>query len=129
MLLRLALNVGLGGDPREIIFGTMALPSFHAMGVYSQLFYPLFTGRPSAIFTPQYPHLPAVSSPGAALTAMKQTKTNVVFVVPTFFEVTTPHPFAYTHGLYNTIFRSGRKTPTPLQFFRSSILQYSQEGR
>lgn len=75
------------GNPREITFGVMALPSFHMMGIYSHVFYPLFTGRPIAIFAPTYPQPPVVSAPDVALKAMRQTKSNVIFVVPTFLEV------------------------------------------
>lgn len=84
-----ALHTEVNDDPRELLLGAMSLPSFHAMGIFLQLFYPLFTGRPTAIFAPAYPRPPVVVSPDSTIQAMKQTNVNITIVVPSFLEVST----------------------------------------
>jgi hypothetical protein len=63
------------------------MPCFHTLGLHTQLFHPLFTGRPAAIFPPQYPEPPIVPSPVSVLDGLKRTKSHAVWVVPSLLEV------------------------------------------
>jgi hypothetical protein len=50
------------------------------------LVYPLYTGRPSAIFRPAYPRPAFVSSPAAILAALKELKPTATLVMPSVLE-------------------------------------------
>jgi hypothetical protein len=73
---------------------TPGLPSFHGMGIFFQLMYPLYTGRPGAMFRPTYPRAPPVTSPGTVLEALEAVKPNYVFVVPSLLEAWVHDPHA-----------------------------------
>jgi hypothetical protein len=56
-------------------------------GTLLQLVHPLYTGRPVALFAPQHPRPPAPVTPENVLAALRATRANVVFVVPSLLEV------------------------------------------
>jgi hypothetical protein len=55
-----------------------------------QLIFPLITGRPTALFEPQYPQPPTMATPTTILKALQATNANVVAVVPSMLEVGWP---------------------------------------
>jgi hypothetical protein len=69
------------------IFGGLSLPTFHAQGVLFHLLYPLLSGWPTAMYAPQAPAPPVVTSPDVALAALQAVRADVVLVAPTFLEV------------------------------------------
>ncbi|EIN05364.1 acetyl-CoA synthetase-like protein [Punctularia strigosozonata HHB-11173 SS5] len=75
-----------GGRKRsgDVIFGSMALPSFHTLGVMMQICAPLSSGRPIAVFQPQSP--PTMPNPDNTLKAAKATGTTALPTVPAFLE-------------------------------------------
>jgi acyl-coenzyme A synthetase/AMP-(fatty) acid ligase len=70
-----------------LVAAAPGMPSFHMMGVSFQLLHPLYTGRPSGIFRPMYPHPPPVPSPETILEALKALKPSIAFVVPSILEI------------------------------------------
>jgi acyl-coenzyme A synthetase/AMP-(fatty) acid ligase len=63
------------------------LPSFHTMGFCFQLLFPLYTGRPVALFEPQFPNLPVLPSPAVVLDAMRRSQATAACLIPAFLEV------------------------------------------
>jgi acyl-coenzyme A synthetase/AMP-(fatty) acid ligase len=72
---------------RGVVLGGLSLPTFHAMGVLFHVLYPLLTGYPTAMYTPQAPAPPIVTAPDVALRALKDVGANIVLVAPAFLEV------------------------------------------
>ena len=68
-------------------FGAMGLPTFHSMGLILQVFFPLATSHAVAVFAPQYPSPPIVSSPKSILDVAKITKCEGLIAPPSFVEV------------------------------------------
>ena len=65
----------------------MALPTFHAMGIYMQLYVPLATGYPIGLFAPRSPVSPVVPTPRTAIDASRAIGCNGIPTVPAFVEV------------------------------------------
>jgi hypothetical protein len=86
MTICLANVSGARGMPETIVYGAMALPSFHAFGFAMQVCAPLASARPVAIFEPRSP--PVVPNPENTLQAAIDTGTTVMPTVPVFLEVT-----------------------------------------
>jgi hypothetical protein len=81
------------------------LPGFHCMGFFWQLLYPLVTGNPVAIFTPQHPNPPIIPTPSLLLESFIQSNVKAAFVVPAFLEV---HPSTSDMtGIDGFLFRPG----------------------
>jgi hypothetical protein len=57
------------------------------MGFWFQIMHPLLTGRPTAIFEPQYPQAPVLATLATTIDGIIRTKSTAVFVVPAFLEV------------------------------------------
>jgi hypothetical protein len=57
------------------------------MGLYFQLFHPLYTGRTAAIFKPMYLAPATLPTPAAVLKATKESKADGLFAAPAFLEV------------------------------------------
>lgn len=81
------LDLFVGCRARGIRFGTMGLPSFHAMGLVMQLCYPLVCCQPVAVYAPQYPAPPVVPSPQNIYEIGKMTKCGGLSAVPSMLEV------------------------------------------
>ncbi|KIP12187.1 hypothetical protein PHLGIDRAFT_62555 [Phlebiopsis gigantea 11061_1 CR5-6] len=67
-------------------FGAVGLPTFHSMGLVLQIFYPLCTSRPVAVFTPQYPAPPLTPNAKAVIEACKLTGCQGLVAPPSFIE-------------------------------------------
>lgn len=72
---------------RGLIWGLMALPTFHAVSIFMQLYNPLATGHPIALHAPTAPAPPVVSTADNILEACKTTQVNAITAVPVFVEV------------------------------------------
>ncbi|KAF9811531.1 hypothetical protein IEO21_06535 [Rhodonia placenta] len=77
-------------EPAELgyIWGPMMLPPFHTLGITTQLVYPLGSAKPAVLFTPRA-HLgvaPLIPTPELTLDAVRQTKVDVLVVVPSVLE-------------------------------------------
>ncbi|KAG6916589.1 putative NRPS-like protein biosynthetic cluster [Tephrocybe rancida] len=73
----------------RLIVGSMSLPGFHAGGISSQLFTPAYGVVATAVFPPTGATpgaLPIVPSPGSVLKHAMLTKSNAVFVIPSFIQ-------------------------------------------
>ncbi|GJE90357.1 acetyl-CoA synthetase-like protein [Phanerochaete sordida] len=69
-----------------VTWGAMALPSFHAMGIYIQLYSPLVSGLPVGLFAPKAPASPVVPTPRNTLEAAIAAGCTGIPTVPTFVE-------------------------------------------
>lgn len=65
----------------------MAQPTFHTIGIYMQLYLPLVTSHPIALYPPMYPSPPVVPTPANVLEVCKAVGANAIPTVPTFVEV------------------------------------------
>ena len=65
----------------------MAVPTFHTMGVYMQLYAPLNSGLPVGLYACKYPAAPVVPSPANLIEASKAVGCTGIPVVPAFVEV------------------------------------------
>lgn len=72
---------------RGLIWGLMALPTFHAVSIFMQLYNPLATSQAIALNTPMAPGPPVMPTPDNILEACKATPINAVTAVPVFVEV------------------------------------------
>ncbi|KAJ3557049.1 hypothetical protein NM688_g1689 [Phlebia brevispora] len=68
-------------------WGSMALPTFHSMGILTQLMAPLIAGEPVGLYEPKSPAPPVVPSPQNLLDALRITGCNAVMTVPSFVEI------------------------------------------
>lgn len=75
------------GRDHDIIWGIMACPTFHAMGIFMQLYSPLATGLPAGLFAPKSPASPIIPTPQNTLQTSIVIGCNGVCVVPAFVEV------------------------------------------
>lgn len=65
----------------------MALPTFHSMGILTQVMAPLVSGQPVAVYEPKYPAPPVIPNPQNLLDATRICGCNAVMTVPSFIEV------------------------------------------
>ena len=73
----------------------MLLPTFHTMGMYQQVYSPLATGYPVAMFTPQarprghpgHQALPVAPTPEITLEVARRIGCDAALVIPSFLEV------------------------------------------
>ena len=70
-----------------VVWGAMALPTFHAMALYMQVLAPLATGYPIGLFAPRAPASPVVPNPRVTLEANRAIGCNAIVCVPAFVEV------------------------------------------
>lgn len=77
--------VKTAGD-HKIVWGAMALPTFHMMAVYIQLYGPLVGGCPVGLFAPKWPASPVVPTPRNTLEACMTVGVNGIPTVPAFVE-------------------------------------------
>ncbi|EKM50758.1 uncharacterized protein PHACADRAFT_153008 [Phanerochaete carnosa HHB-10118-sp] len=71
---------------REVIWGGMALPTFHLMGICVQLYYPLVSGLSVCLFAPRAPASPVVPTPRNTIEAAMAAKCTGILTVPAFVE-------------------------------------------
>ena len=74
-------------DSVGVKWGSMALPSFHTMGIFKQLYAPLTSGTYIGCYTPKEPEPPVVPTADNILQAMKITGCNATLAVPSIIEV------------------------------------------
>ncbi|KNZ73642.1 L-aminoadipate-semialdehyde dehydrogenase large subunit [Termitomyces sp. J132] len=69
--------------------GCMALPAFHMFGIGLQIFTPVYGIIATTVFPPTSgsKESPVVPSPESVLEHIKSTKTNAIFIVPSFAQV------------------------------------------
>ena len=72
---------------KGIIWAAMSLPTFHTMGIYTQVYTPLVSGTPVGLYAPQAPASPVVPSPALMLDTCKLLKCTGAVMVPSFMEV------------------------------------------
>ena len=72
---------------RGIRFGTMGLPTFHSLGCFVQLCYPLISSQPIGVYTPQDPSPPIMLHPTTMLEVAKQTGCTGLYSIPSAVEV------------------------------------------
>lgn len=72
---------------RGLIWGAMALPTFHTIGIYLQICAPLSSGNPIGLYAPVDPAPPPVATPTNLLEACQATAVNCVTILPAFIEV------------------------------------------
>lgn len=65
----------------------MALPTFHTMGILTQLYGPLVNGCAVSLYAPKAPAPPTVPSPQNMLAACKASGVSAISMVPAFIEV------------------------------------------
>ncbi|KAJ3555456.1 hypothetical protein NM688_g2570 [Phlebia brevispora] len=70
-----------------IVWASMALPTFHTMGMYTQVYAPLVTGYAIGLYTPQAPLSPVVPTPQNVLETAKALGCTGGVGVPAFLEV------------------------------------------
>ncbi|KEP48039.1 putative acetyl-CoA synthetase-like protein [Rhizoctonia solani 123E] len=78
-----------------IRFGSMALPTFHAMGMFIQIFMPLYAGYTQVLFAPG--RIPVVPTPNLTLEAAVSTKCTFIMCVPAFLETWSRDKDAIAH--------------------------------
>ncbi|TFK74192.1 acetyl-CoA synthetase-like protein, partial [Pluteus cervinus] len=67
----------------------MPLPPFHTMGLFTQLFYPIFENLTAAIYPPRVfspEQIPAIPSPDNVIQHMKRTRSKATITVPAFLQ-------------------------------------------
>ncbi|KIP04467.1 hypothetical protein PHLGIDRAFT_193243, partial [Phlebiopsis gigantea 11061_1 CR5-6] len=69
-----------------IIWGSMAIPTFHTMGIFMQLLPPFSTGNPVGLYPPNAPASPPVPTPSSLLQACKEAGVSGIPTVPVFIE-------------------------------------------
>ncbi|KAF7798255.1 hypothetical protein EIP86_009472 [Pleurotus ostreatoroseus] len=76
-----------GSRDHCVRWAAMALPTFHSMGILTQLMAPLVSGQPVGVYEPKYPGPPVVPNPQNLLNATRICGCNAVMTVPSFIEV------------------------------------------
>ncbi|EKM50221.1 uncharacterized protein PHACADRAFT_153694 [Phanerochaete carnosa HHB-10118-sp] len=71
---------------RGVVWGAMALPTFHAMGIYIQLYAPLVSALPVCLFAPRAPASPVVPTPRNTLDAAVAARCTGIPTVPAFVD-------------------------------------------
>ena len=72
---------------RGVIWGSQALPTFHTMGIYMQLYVPLVSGYPVGLYAPKAPASPVVPTPANILEACRSSGSTGIAIVPAMIEV------------------------------------------
>ncbi|GJE88440.1 acetyl-CoA synthetase-like protein [Phanerochaete sordida] len=80
------LNLIAGARQRGICFGAMGLPTFHAMGLSQQLFFPLASAHPVVVYAPQHPAPPAVPHPQSIFALARASGCSALSLVPSVVE-------------------------------------------
>ncbi|EIW76897.1 acetyl-CoA synthetase-like protein [Coniophora puteana RWD-64-598 SS2] len=99
--------------PTFLRVGGMSLPSFHTLGLETQLYMPMFALRPVVHFRPSaldsYTALPVVPNADNLIEYIKKTKVNTVTVVPSFVEqwASNPRHIEVLKGLEFVVFSGG----------------------
>ncbi|CUA71917.1 L-aminoadipate-semialdehyde dehydrogenase [Rhizoctonia solani] len=75
--------------------GTMALPTFHAMGVFLQILIPLYVGYTQVLFAPS--HIPVVPTSNLTIEAAVSAKCSHMVCVPAFLEMWSQEEAAVAH--------------------------------
>ena len=75
------------GRKRGLRWASGGVPTFHTIGIVTQVMHPLVSGQPIGVFTPQEPSPPVVSTAAKVLDMYRVANCNVVIGVPAFVEV------------------------------------------
>lgn len=95
---------------RSIVWGPMALPPFHVMGIYTALYGPLASGLPIGLFAPRAPASPLVPTPQITLRACLAIGCSGIPTVPAFIDVSRHHVSAPTRRPLSISRRRGLRT-------------------
>ncbi|KAH8088917.1 hypothetical protein BXZ70DRAFT_954747 [Cristinia sonorae] len=71
----------------QLLWGNMALPTFHSIGIMAQVLLPLVSGLWIALFTPQAPAPPTLPNPVNMIEVAKLAGCTVIGAVPIFIEM------------------------------------------
>ncbi|GJE97028.1 acetyl-CoA synthetase-like protein [Phanerochaete sordida] len=98
-----------GSGRRKIRFGGMALPTFHAMGMLVQAFFPLASLQPVAVYAPRFPDPPETPNPASVLQLCKLAQCEGLIAAPSFIETWShdPDAIAYLRTLDVVLFGGG----------------------
>ncbi|KAJ3731317.1 putative aminoadipate reductase [Lentinula guzmanii] len=75
--------------------GTMSLPSFHAMGVFIQLFVPIYAGITVAVYPPLVTRnnlLPLAATPDNIIEHLRRTQCSTCIAIPTMLQIWSQSP-------------------------------------
>lgn len=79
---------------RGVRWAAMGLPTFHAIGFFTQLLGPFASGQPTALFRPRFPAPPVVPTPQNVLEGSKLAGCTAMPSVPAFVEVSYDRRYA-----------------------------------
>ncbi|CAE6424863.1 unnamed protein product [Rhizoctonia solani] len=68
-----------------VLSGTMALPTFHAMGMFFQIFGPIYAGCTQVLFAPS--HVPVVPTSDLTIKVASATNCSHIICIPAFLEM------------------------------------------
>ncbi|KAF8738313.1 Male sterility protein, partial [Rhizoctonia solani] len=77
-------SIGRAYAQEGVRSGTMALPTFHGMGMFLQIFIPLYAGCTQVLFAPN--HVPVVPTSNLTIKVAAATKCSHIVCIPAFLE-------------------------------------------
>lgn len=119
-----------------IRFASVGLPTFHLIGLATQVCYPLCSGRAAAVYTPQFPQRPLVPHPQSIYEVSKLTSCAVLTAPPAFIEVSS-HQICDVQAFLTEGVKFWSKDPEAVKYLQSlrvlvsiflvsSLLPYSE---
>ncbi|KAG5724635.1 L-aminoadipate-semialdehyde dehydrogenase [Termitomyces sp. T112] len=107
------LSSELSDHVSPLVISSMSLPVYHAAGINLQLFTAVYDVVANAVFPPQDMTTPIVSSPETSLEHAMLTKSNAIFVIPSFIQawVALPDSLAYLKSLEFLCYDGGTLLP------------------
>ncbi|KAL4260475.1 Adenylate-forming Reductase [Pleurotus pulmonarius] len=102
----------LKDHPHQLALGTMALPSFHTLGVYMQLLVPIFAGVPACVYTPTMTSafdMPVMPTPDNILEHARRVQCNILITLPTLLQIWSHSPSSveYLKSLFLVAYSGG----------------------
>lgn len=92
MLIPQFIDTLLATREHSIRWASAALPSFHTLAVFMQLYAPLASGEFVGLYTPQAPAPPVVPTPQNVLDVARITQSTGILSIPAFIEVCDSFP-------------------------------------
>ncbi|KAF7430338.1 hypothetical protein PC9H_006043 [Pleurotus ostreatus] len=93
-------------------FGSMALPSFHTLGIYFQVLCPIFAGVTAGVYPPTMTSAsatPIMPTPDNILDHARRVQCDVIVVLPTLLQIWShsPDTLEYLKSLYLIVWSGG----------------------
>ncbi|KAL4260482.1 Adenylate-forming Reductase [Pleurotus pulmonarius] len=93
-------------------FGSMALPSFHTLGIYLQILSPIFAGVTAGVYPPTMSSAtatPIMPTPDNILDHARRTRCDVIVALPTLLQIWSHSPatLEYLKSLYLIVWSGG----------------------